>query len=64
MHSKTPSLVIEEQRWLDLPARQAQFIVERAYHRLGSAEEPVRQALNGDWMGHPLHPAVVIAPLG
>jgi uncharacterized membrane protein len=64
MRDKVASTVFEKQPWLDAPATAVQSVVDKAYAALGPAKEPVHQALNGDWMGHPLHPAVVIAPLG
>jgi nitrite reductase/ring-hydroxylating ferredoxin subunit/uncharacterized membrane protein len=39
-------------------------IANGAYAKLGASGRTVRDALNGTWLGHPLHPAVTDVPVG
>ncbi|MBV9440663.1 MAG: hypothetical protein JOZ24_11785, partial [Candidatus Eremiobacteraeota bacterium] len=41
---------------LDDAADALASIVSRAYDALGDARQPVKDALNGTWLGHPFHP--------
>lgn len=50
---------VEAAEALDRPAGWLGTAVGRAVKRPG-----VRDALSGSWLGHPLHPALVAAPLG
>jgi len=50
---------IEEARSLDSPSQLTKKAVDAA---LGNTT--VRDALHGVWLGHPLHPALILLPLG
>jgi nitrite reductase/ring-hydroxylating ferredoxin subunit len=50
---------LEQADGLDAPAAAVKKVVDAALSRAG-----VRDALNGVWLGHPLHPMLIIAPLG
>lgn len=49
---------------LDAAADVIARAANRAYEALGPSGRSVRDALNGTWLGHPLHPAVVDVPIG
>ncbi len=53
--------LFEEQGWLDPLADRLQGAVEGAFDALGPA---VENALHGQFLGHPLHPALIDLPLG
>lgn len=56
--------LVKRMPWLDKLAMPLQNWVSKCY---GSPKEPVykvKDALNGVWLGHPLHPALVYIPLG
>lgn len=61
----TPSLVdqmTEAMPWLDRTSAVLKTIYKPA---VGETAPPgVKDALAGTWLGHPLHPAVVVAPIG
>jgi len=50
---------VERAKALDSPARLVKKVVDTAL-----ASSAVRDALHGVWLGHPLHPALVVVPLG
>jgi hypothetical protein len=50
---------IEETEALDRPAAVLTELLPPAFRR-----HPVTDLLRGSWLGHPLHPAVVLAPIG
>ncbi len=55
---------IQKQEWL-LPAEEGvQNAVNQAYESGGAAAKKVQNALNGVWLGHPLHPVLVGIPIG
>jgi uncharacterized membrane protein len=62
LHVVTQTL--ERAEWLDRPARAAQNLVTRAYEAAGPAGETVHAAFHGDWLGHSLHAATVVVPVG
>ena len=49
---------------LDGAADALASIVSRAYDALGGARQPVKDALNGTWLGHPFHPPSTDVPVG
>jgi nitrite reductase/ring-hydroxylating ferredoxin subunit/uncharacterized membrane protein len=62
---RTPSTLdaatdrLERAQGLDAPAGAVKKVVDAALSRAG-----VRDALHGVWLGHPVHPLLVVAPLG
>ena len=44
------------QRWLDRPSYRLEHILSFLYNALGGARDRVVNALNGVWLGHPVHP--------
>ncbi|MBC8101661.1 MAG: Rieske 2Fe-2S domain-containing protein [Cytophagales bacterium] len=61
---KVISAQIDAQEWLEPIADKMQGAVQAAYDAAGPAKKPIENALNGVWMGHVLHPAVVTVPIG
>ncbi len=55
---------LERAKWIDRPAQSAQALVTRAYSAAGPAGQTVHAVLHGDWLGHSLHAATVVVPLG
>lgn len=51
---------IEEQAWIDRAAVPIQTVLRGALHRAPS----VAGFLHGDWLGHPLHAALIPLPIG
>lgn len=47
---------IGRQQWLDRPSYRFEHMLSLAYNSLGSARDRVTNALNGVWLGHPVHP--------
>lgn len=56
--------VVEQQTWLDQLAKPFQHWVLQLFGQPGEAQRKVKDALNGTWFGHPLHPALTDVPLG
>lgn len=54
---------IESQAWLDRVAEPLQQIISRVL-RPGPWGTPLRNLLNGTFLGHPLHPALTDVPIG
>ena len=52
------------QKWLDPIADVVQPAVQGAFDGLGPAKRPVKNVLNGTWLGHPLHPVLTDIPIG
>jgi nitrite reductase/ring-hydroxylating ferredoxin subunit/uncharacterized membrane protein len=50
--------------WLDNLSNPLQNWVHKFYGQPGSATYKTKDILNGTWLGHPLHPALVSVPLG
>ncbi len=48
--------VIGRQTWLDRPSYRFEHLLSYAYNALGGARDRVANALNGVWLGHPVHP--------
>lgn len=49
---------------LDAAANAISSQVRLLLDRTGSARQPIRDALGGTWLGHPLHPALTDVPVG
>lgn len=64
MDSKAVSEAISDQQWLEPVAEKLQNAVGAAYQAGGGAGKKVENALNGVWLGHTLHPALVELPIG
>ncbi|GFG64419.1 hypothetical protein MKUB_19090 [Mycobacterium kubicae] len=47
---------IGRQEWLDRPSYRLEHLLSFAYNGLGDARDRVANALNGVWLGHPVHP--------
>jgi nitrite reductase/ring-hydroxylating ferredoxin subunit/uncharacterized membrane protein len=61
---KAISGVLEAQTWLEPVAEQLQNAAKVAFDAAGPAKKPIENALNGVWLGHPVHPALVEVPVG
>lgn len=48
--------IIGRQEWLDRPSYRLEHLLSFAYNSLGRARNTVTNALNGVWLGHPVHP--------
>jgi uncharacterized membrane protein len=55
---------IATQAWLDPIADVVQSSVRRAFAAAESARPGIEAALRGEWLGHPLHPALTDVPVG
>src|SRR5690348_4708412 len=62
MAEKLSDRMVDAMPWLDTLADTVQQALAPLLGPQGSKE--LQDALNGTWLGHPLHPAVVAAPLG
>ena len=63
--SENPVLTfVESQEWLQPIQDKGQELVKGAYEAAGPAGQAVKNALNGVWLGHPLHPAITDVPVG
>ncbi|HEY6233493.1 MAG TPA: Rieske 2Fe-2S domain-containing protein [Candidatus Elarobacter sp.] len=49
---------------LDAAADSLAGVVNGAYDAAGPAKQPLKDALNGTWLGHSLHPAITDVPIG
>ncbi len=47
---------IGRQRWLDRPSYRLEHLLGIAFNSLGGSRDRVANALNGVWLGHPVHP--------
>jgi nitrite reductase/ring-hydroxylating ferredoxin subunit/uncharacterized membrane protein len=47
---------VGRQRWLDRPSYRLEHLLSSLYNALGGARDRVVNALNGVWLGHPVHP--------
>jgi nitrite reductase/ring-hydroxylating ferredoxin subunit len=48
--------LIGRQEWLDRPSYRFEHLVGIAFNSLGRSRDRVANALNGVWLGHPVHP--------
>ena len=55
---------LRKQEWLGPLADSVADAADKAFAATGSARQPIENALNGVWLGHTLHPAIVTVPLG
>jgi nitrite reductase/ring-hydroxylating ferredoxin subunit/uncharacterized membrane protein len=56
--------LIESQEWLEPLADTVQNAVRECYDSMGEAGRPLKNALHGTWLGHPLHSALTDVPVG
>lgn len=56
--------VLDKQEWLEPLADTLQSAAKAAFDAAGPEKKPIENALNGVWLGHALHPAVVTVPIG
>ncbi len=56
--------IIDRQGWLDTVAARVQRAVSGAFAAGGAAGARIKDALNGTWLGHPLHPVLTDVPIG
>lgn len=54
----------QQQSWLDPLADRLQHALTTALTARGRSSRRVKDALNGIWLGHPLHPALTDLPIG
>ncbi|MGV0476012.1 (2Fe-2S)-binding protein [Mycobacterium kansasii] len=47
---------IGRQEWLDRPSYRLEHLISFGFNALGGARDRVTNALNGIWLGHPVHP--------
>ena len=47
---------IGRQEWLDRPSYRLEHLLSFVFNGLGRARNTVTNALNGVWLGHPVHP--------
>lgn len=47
---------IGRQEWLDRPSYRLEHLLTLVFNALGSARDRLMNALNGVWLGHPVHP--------
>lgn len=64
MAQKLAERVMDEMTWLDPLADTMQGAINEAVKAGGPSAQAAKDALNGRWLGHPLHPALVAVPLG
>lgn len=55
---------IEGQGWLDRPSYRLEHVLTLGLNLFGGATQEVRNLLHGKWLGHPVHPLLVHAPIG
>ncbi|HEY6539925.1 MAG TPA: DUF2231 domain-containing protein, partial [Ktedonobacteraceae bacterium] len=56
--------VVESQTWLDKLAAPLQSWILKLFGQPGEPNRKVKDALNGVWLGHALHPVLTDVPLG
>lgn len=56
--------LIEQQDWLEPVEDSVQNALNSTYEAAGTAGKKVQSALNGTWLGHPLHPVLTDLPIG
>lgn len=54
----------EGQRWLDIPSYKLEHALAMSVNLFGDASGGIRNALDGTWLGHPLHPFLTGVPIG
>lgn len=56
--------LVENQSWLETLATPFQNWLHALYGKQGGPTYKVKDAIDGTWLGHPLHPILVTIPLG
>ncbi|EFH90225.1 DUF2231 domain-containing protein [Ktedonobacter racemifer] len=56
--------LIERMPWLEKVANPVQGWLHKLFGQPGEQSYKVKDMLNGVWLGHPVHPAIVTIPLG
>ena len=56
--------LIESQAWLDTLGDPLQKFVNSLFSNAGEGGKQAKNALNGVWLGHPLHPVITDVPVG
>src|SRR5438270_12191025 len=56
MHATRLISRIGRQRWLDRPSYRLEHLLGIAFNSLGGSRDRITNALNGVWLGHPVHP--------
>jgi nitrite reductase/ring-hydroxylating ferredoxin subunit/uncharacterized membrane protein len=56
--------LVEQQEWLQPVQEAGEKFVKAAYSAAGDAGQPIKNALHGVWLKHPLHPAITDVPIG
>jgi nitrite reductase/ring-hydroxylating ferredoxin subunit/uncharacterized membrane protein len=63
--SEDPILaLIEQQDWLQPVQEGGEKLVKSAFAAAGAAGQPIKNALHGVWLKHPLHAAITDVPVG
>ncbi len=62
MHRDIAALIDRQEGWARPLGDWAQPILARLLHEGG--RRPIKDVLNGTWLGHPVHPAVTDVPVG
>lgn len=55
---------VESQKWLDTVGEPLQSYIGSLFSNGGETGKKVKNALNGVWLGHPLHPLLTDVPVG
>jgi nitrite reductase/ring-hydroxylating ferredoxin subunit/uncharacterized membrane protein len=55
---------IEGRRWLDKPGYTLEHLLAQGFNLLGARGRALQNVLHGNWLGHPIHPALTDIPLG
>jgi nitrite reductase/ring-hydroxylating ferredoxin subunit/uncharacterized membrane protein len=56
--------LLAKQAWVDQVADALQPIISGLFNNSGQAGRTAKDALNGVWLGHPLHPMITDVPVG
>jgi nitrite reductase/ring-hydroxylating ferredoxin subunit/uncharacterized membrane protein len=56
--------LVESQSWLDKLANPVQRWLLQFFGQPGEPNRKLKDALNGTWLGHPLHPSLTDIPIG
>jgi nitrite reductase/ring-hydroxylating ferredoxin subunit/uncharacterized membrane protein len=56
--------LLAKQAWVDQVADALQPIINDLFNNSGQAGRTVKDALNGVWLGHPVHPMITDVPVG
>jgi nitrite reductase/ring-hydroxylating ferredoxin subunit/uncharacterized membrane protein len=56
--------LLAKQAWIDQVADVLQPGIENLFNNSGEAGRSVKDALNGVWLGHPVHPMITDVPVG